>query len=103
MSNREEYIRKMQAKLEEWNADIDTLTVKAGEVTADVKHEYREQIESLKEKQAEVRQKIEELQQTGESAWGDLKSGIGVAWTDMGKAIDSASSRFNTNKKEKTP
>jgi outer membrane murein-binding lipoprotein Lpp len=94
MSNKEECIRKMQAKLEEWNTDIDKLTAKAGEVTADVKHEYREQIESLKEKQAEARQKIEELQQTGESAWGDLKSGIGVAWTGMGKAIDSARSRF---------
>jgi multidrug resistance efflux pump len=84
----------MQAKLEEWNIDIDTLTAKTGEVTADVKNEYREQIESLKEKQSEARQKIEELQQTVESAWGDLKSGIGVAWTGMGKAIDSARSRF---------
>jgi outer membrane murein-binding lipoprotein Lpp len=94
MSNKDEYIRKMQAKLEEWNIDIDTLTAKAGEVTADVKNGYREQIETLKEKQAEARQKIEELQQTGESAWGDLKSGIGVACAGMGKAIDSARSRF---------
>jgi len=96
MNNREEYIHKMQAKLEEWNADIDKLTAKAGEVTADVKHEYREQIESLKEKQAEARQKIDELKQTGESAWVDLKSGMGVALTGIGKAIDSARSRFNT-------
>jgi peptidoglycan hydrolase CwlO-like protein len=94
MSNREEYIHKMQTKLEEWNSEIDTLTTKAGDVTADVKQKYREKIESLKEKQAEARQKIEELQQTGESAWGDLKSGMGVAWTGMGKAIDTAKSRF---------
>ena len=94
MNNKEEYISKMQAKLEEWNIDINTLTAKAGEVTADVKNEYREQIEALKAKQATAKQNIEELQQTGESAWGDLKSGIGVAWTDMGKAIDSARSRF---------
>ena len=33
MSSRDEYIRKMQAKLEEGNAEIDTLTAKAGEVT----------------------------------------------------------------------
>ena len=94
MNSRDEYIRKMQAKLEEWNAEIDTLTAKAGEVTADVKNEYNEQIESLKAKQAGARQKIEELQQAGESAWGDLKSGIELAWTAMGEAIDSARSRF---------
>lgn len=94
MSNRDEYIRKMQAKLEEWNAEIDTLAAKASEVSADVKKEYNEQIESLKAKQAVARQKIEELQQAGESAWVDLKAGIELAWTAMGEAIDSARSRF---------
>jgi uncharacterized coiled-coil DUF342 family protein len=94
MSNRDEYIRKMQAKLEEWNAEIDTLTAKAGKVTADVRNEYNEQIESLKTKQEAAKQKIEELQQAGDSAWGDLKSGIELAWTAMGEAIDSARSRF---------
>ena len=94
MSGRDEYIRKMQAKLEEWNAEIGTLTAKAGEVTADVKNEYWEQIEALKAKQANARQKIEELQQAGESAWGDMKSGIELAWTAMGEAIGSARSRF---------
>ena len=94
MSNREEYILKMQAKLEEWNTDIGTLTAKASEVAADVKHEYHDQIESLKAKQAAARQKIEELQHSGEGAWGDLKTGIELAWSSMGDAIDSARSRF---------
>lgn len=94
MSSRDEYVRKMQAKLEEWNAEIDTLSAKAGEVTADLKKEYSEQIDILKAKQAVARQKIEELQQAGESAWVDLKSGMELAWTAMGEAIDSARSRF---------
>jgi len=94
MSSRDEYVRKMQAKLEQWNAEIDTLTAKAGEVKADVRNEYNEQIESLKSKQAAARQKIEEVQQAGEGAWGDLKSGIELAWTAMGEAVDSARSRF---------
>ena len=94
MNSRDEYVRKMQAKLEEWNAEIDTLTAKAGEFTADAKDEYNEQIDSLKAKQAATRQKIEELQQAGDSAWGDLKSGIEMAWTAMGEAIESAKSRF---------
>jgi hypothetical protein len=94
MNSRDEYVRKMQAKLEEWNAEIDTLTAKAGKVTADVRNEYSEQIAGLKAKQAAARQKIEGLQHSGEHAWEDLKSGIDRAWTAMGEAIDSARSRF---------
>jgi len=94
MSNKEEYIRKMHAKLEEWNTEIDTLTARAGEVAADVKNEYSGQIESLKEKQASARQKIEEIQKAGGTAWVDVKSGIDLAWTAMGGAINSAKSRF---------
>jgi len=94
MKSRDEYLRKMQAKLEEWNAEIDILTARAGEVRADVKNEYNEQIESLKARQVTARQKIEELQQSGESAWEDVKSGIDLAWSAMGEAIDSARSRF---------
>ena len=94
MKSRDEYVRKMQAKLDEWNDEIDILTAKAGGVSADVKKEYSEQIESLKVKQAAARQKIEELQQAGESAWEDVKSGIELAWSAMGEAINSARSRF---------
>jgi hypothetical protein len=94
MSNRDEYISKMKAKLDEWNGEIDTLTAKANGVAADVKNEYAEHIESLKAKQAATRQKIEELQHAGEGAWEDVKSGIDLAWTAMGEAIDSARSRF---------
>ncbi len=94
MKSREEFIRTMQAKLEEWNAEIDILSAKADEVKSEVRNEYIEQIETLKAKQAAARQKIEELQHAGESALGDMKSGIELAWAAMGEALDSARSRF---------
>ncbi|QSV44584.1 coiled coil domain-containing protein [Geobacter benzoatilyticus] len=94
MSTRDEYVRKMQAKLEEWNADIDKLSARAGEVREDLKHDYAGQIEALKAKQAVARQKIEELQKSGGSAWEDLKAGIELAWSAVSEALDSAKSRF---------
>lgn len=94
MSTRDEYVRKMQAKLEEWNADIDKLAAKTSEVSADVRSEYKEQIAALKVKQAAARHKIEEMQISGESAWKDLKSGIELAWAAIGEAVDSVKSRF---------
>lgn len=97
MSSRDEYVRKMQAKLEEWNNDIDTLSVKANEVSGDLKKEYSEQIAALKAKQAVALEKIEEMQKSGESAWKDLKAGADLAWTAIGEAVDSAKSRFKSN------
>lgn len=94
MSSRDEYVRKMQAKLTELNADIDKLAAKAGEVSANLRSEYNEEMAALKVKQAAARQKIEEVQKSGESAWQDLKAGIDLAWTVIGESIDSARSRF---------
>lgn len=94
MSTRDEYIRKMQAKLDEWNADIDKLAAKTSDISADVRSEYKEQIAALKVKQIAARHKIEEMQKSGESAWKDLKSGIELAWTAIGEAVDSVKSRF---------
>lgn len=94
MTNRDEYIRMMQAKLGEWNAEIDVLAARAERVTAEVKQEYAEQIEILKAKQATARTKIDELQHAGEGAWEDLKSGMDMALTAIVEALDSARSRF---------
>lgn len=94
MSSRDEYVRKMQEKLAELNAEIDKLAAKANDVSADLKGEYNEQMAALKVKQAVARQKVEELQKSGESAWKDLKAGIDLAWTAIGESIDSAKSRF---------
>jgi uncharacterized coiled-coil DUF342 family protein len=95
MNSRDEYVRKMQAKLDEWNTEIDELTARAGKVKGDVKSEYNVQIEALKVKRAEAGQKIEEFKRAGESALKDMQSGIDKAWKSMGKAIDSAKSRFS--------
>lgn len=94
MSSRDEYVRKMQAKLAELNGDIDKLAARAGQVSAELKSEYNEEMAALKAKQAAARKKIEEMQKSGESAWQDLKVGIDLAWTAIGESIDSAKSRF---------
>jgi len=48
----------------------------------------------LKAKQAVARKKIEELQQAGDSAWQDLKSGSELAWDALREALDSAKTRY---------
>jgi len=57
--SRSEYISNMQAKLDEWNTDIATLTASAAETTSELLHRNNDQIESLKRKLEVAWNKIE--------------------------------------------
>jgi uncharacterized coiled-coil DUF342 family protein len=94
MENKEAYIQKLHAKIDEWNADIDKLKAKADQVEADSKIEYQKQMQALKSKRDEVEKKVSEISRSGENAWEDLKAGVDLAWEAMSEAIKSATSRF---------
>lgn len=94
MKNKEAYIQKLHAKIDEWNADIDKLKAKADQVEADSKIEYQKQMQALKSKRDEIEKKVSEISRSGENAWEDLKAGVDLAWEAMSEAIKSATSRF---------
>jgi uncharacterized coiled-coil DUF342 family protein len=94
MSNRDAYVEKMHAKLDEWNAEIDRLKAKLDGAKAEKRIEYREDIENLKAKQKEVEEKIDTLRDAGDDAWEDLKKGVEDAWQSMESAVNAAKNRF---------
>jgi peptidoglycan hydrolase CwlO-like protein len=94
MDNKEAYINKMKAQLNEWDAEIDKLKAKYEKVSADTALEYQKQIDDLKSKRAAAENKITELKESSGDAWEELKSGIENAWTSLGEAIKSARSKF---------
>jgi uncharacterized coiled-coil DUF342 family protein len=94
MSNKEAYQQQLEAKLEEWQAEIDKLRAKAKGAAADSQVEYNQQIDALQSKQDEATQKLAELQEAGEGAWEQLKTGAEKAWNDLGEAVNAAKSKF---------
>lgn len=94
MSTKDEYVRKMHSKLDHLNAEIDALAAKADQAKAESRAEYHKQIESLRSKRDHARERMDTLQQSGEGAWEDLKSGVETAWDAVGEAMNSARSRF---------
>lgn len=91
---RDAYLEKLHAKIDEWNADIDKLKAKKAQVEADARIEYEQQIDALKSKRREIEGKLAELKQSGEEAWGDFKAGLDIALDSMNEAVKSAMSRF---------
>lgn len=91
---RDAYVKKLKAKMDEWNAEIDKLEAKASQASADSQIKYQQQIEQLKEQRAEAERRMDELSRASGGAWEDLKAGVDGAWQALGEAIQSASSRF---------
>ena len=94
MDKRKAYQEKLDAQLEEWNAQISLLRAKADKAGAEAKVEYYKLIESLQNKQNGVRTKLQELKAASDEAWGDLKAGAEKAWAEVKTAFDSAESKF---------
>lgn len=94
MSQKEDLENKLQARLDEYRAEIDRLKALADRAGAEIQLEYYKQIESLRENQEVAKTKLDEFKSAGDGAWEDLKDGVESAWNDLGEALKSAISRF---------
>lgn len=93
---RKAYEEKLDAQLEEWNAQVALLKAKAdkAKAEAEAKIEYYKTIEALQHKQDEARTKLHELKTAGDEAWEDLKTGAEKAWAEVKTAFHIAASKF---------
>ncbi|BCA78558.1 coiled coil domain-containing protein [Desulfuromonas sp. AOP6] len=94
MSKKEAYEKKLQAQLDEWDAEIKKLKAQADKAGADAQIKYHQQIEELESMRKSAAAKLTELKNAGDDAWEDLRAGIESAWDSLGKALKSAASRF---------
>ena len=94
MSDKSAYREKLEARLDQWRAEIDKLQAKAAEASADARKEYEDQVDELRKQQDAAREKLKELDKASDDAWEDLKDGFEKAWDNLGDAVESARERF---------
>ncbi|HKL54932.1 MAG: sll1863 family stress response protein [Roseovarius sp.] len=94
MDEKEAYQQKLNARLDEWKAEIEKMQAKAKSAEADAQLQYQEYIEDLKKRRANLEKELEELRDTQTAAWNDLKAGADKAWNAMSEAMDDAWRRF---------
>jgi len=90
INKRKAYEEKLEAQLEEWNAQIALLKARADKAKAEAKIEYYKTIEGLQHKENEARAKLHELKTAGDAACEDLKIGAEKAWDEVKAAFHSA-------------
>jgi len=91
---REDLVRTLQAKLEEWNARIDELEVQASLMEAEARTRQQKRIEEVRRKRDELREKVDTLGRAGDDARQDLEEGVTMAVDALKEAFQSAASRF---------
>ena len=91
---RSAYQEKRQAQLDELSARLDLWEAKARKAKAGARIRYAEEIGKLRGKLETARLKLSLLQDTGETAWDDVKAGVESALRDLRSAFKRASSRF---------
>ena len=87
MSTKELYKQKLQAQLDEWNAEIAKLKAKAAGESADVQIALHKQLDSLESHLADARTKLADLAASGDDAWESLKASVESAWDSVKAAF----------------
>jgi len=91
---RDEYVRKMHSKLDQWNHEIESLMARKDQIEESARAEFGTRLDDLRSRRDAAKTQLEQMQQASESAWQDMKAGIELAWEAIAQAIESARSRY---------
>jgi hypothetical protein len=89
-----EYQKKLQGVLQDLDEHINDLKSKAAEATEEAKKRYAKEMEELGPKREALRRKLGQVRDAAPDVWDDIKSGVGAAAHDLGRAIERARSRL---------
>ena len=94
MMNRDEYVQKLKAQLDEWNAEAKKWEQKAKDAQAGMKAEYEKQLAQLNSQRDQALYQMKLLQNASQDAWQDMTKGAEQAWKSMHEAFERARSHF---------
>ena len=88
------YQHQIEAKLRALDQHIGALKKNAGKQSKVDRKELVKEIAELDRKSAAAHLEFEKLQNSSQTAWQDMKSGLEAAVKDLETAYDKAASRF---------
>jgi len=95
MAGSDPYITKMEAKLEEMDAELQKIKARAKGKGADAEMQFNDLEKEYEQKKAVMEKNVAELRSSGESAAEDLKEGADRALGELTAAYEKAKSRFS--------
>jgi len=80
-------VGRIETRLRQLGAKLDRLVAKADEAGAEVKTDYREKIDHIKERHALVQSKLQAFRAANGEKWDNFKGGVETAWHDLENAF----------------
>lgn len=94
MTQRDEYVEKLKAQLDQWNTEVTKWEAKAKETQSGMRGEYDKQLESFRHQRDQAQVHLKQVQAASGEAWVDLMRGADDAWARMRVAFEQARSHF---------
>ena len=95
MNEIDPYVTKLQAKIEELDAELNKLKAVAKGKGADAEIQFDQMASEYSKKREEMVVKLQEIQESGGSALEDMKEGADRALQEFSAAFEKAKSRFS--------
>ena len=94
MSMREAYKKRMEARILEWEAEIEELKAKAEDASGGIKEQYKGIIEDLTVKKDQAALKITEFKNYTGDAVDEVKKGFDSALGVLKESFEKAKAKF---------
>jgi len=95
MINRDEYVQKLKAQIDEWNAEAAHWEDKARKAQTGTKAEYERQLENFRKKSADAMSELDRVQRAAADAWTEMMRGAEVSMKSMQEAFERARRSFD--------
>lgn len=87
------FVEQLEARLEQWDAEIERLMARAREAQAELRAEIEEEMRKLQPVREAAEQKLTELRRLGGEALKDIRQGADIAWEELSEALKSLTNR----------
>lgn len=94
MEIQEAYKQKLAAQLNEWDAQINLLEAKIENVGSDMKVKRAQELHELRAKQRAATEKMHEFGKSSGEAWEQVKETADKIWDDLKVGIAEAQAKF---------
>ena len=93
-TTREQYVGRLKAQLDRWNAQASRLETQATAATKDIKARCEKDLERVRAEREKALYQLKLLEGASATAWHELRRGADEAWTRVREAVAQAATNF---------
>ena len=93
-TTREQYVSRLKAQLDRWNAQAGRLEAQASTAAKDLKERCAKDLERVRAEREKALYQLKLLEGASATAWHELRHGADEAWTRMREAVAQAATNF---------